>query len=63
MVDRNPACFTVEFKYKYKSFKHEDSIKSLKEINADLKMIQRWADDSNLQLNVSKIHTGNRYQL
>lgn len=38
----------------YKSFKQDDSIQSLKEINEDLKLIQNWADSNNLMLNVSK---------
>lgn len=29
----------------YKSFKHDDLIKSLRDINRDLKIIQSWADD------------------
>ena len=38
----------------YRSFKQEDSIQSLKEINEDLKLIQNWADGNKLLMNVSK---------
>lgn len=38
----------------YKSFKREDSIKSLLDINKDLKAIQNWAVANKLKLNVAK---------
>lgn len=38
----------------YKSFKQEDSITSLVEINKDLRAIQSWAFENKLNLNVAK---------
>lgn len=38
----------------YKSFKQEDSIESLVEINKDLRTIQNWAYENKFKLNVAK---------
>lgn len=38
----------------YKSFNHADSVKSIEEINRDLKSIEKWAKDNKIQLNASK---------
>lgn len=38
----------------YKSFKHEDSVKSLADINMDLKSIVKWAKENWIQLNATK---------